>query len=225
MKLSTETLNVLKNFATINPNLAVDAGSTLRSMTEGKNLMAKAEVAETFDVPFAIYDLNEFLSAVHLVDDPQLEFNEDHVVIADGSGRMRTKYFYAERDVLTFPTKDLNMPDTEVSFTLDRNTLSKVNRAAAALGYEVMTVKPNGGSITLSVLDPKDETSNAFSIDVDGEYPEGVEFNFDFDIRVLKMIEEDYKVNLSSKLISQFVNESASLTYWCAVLKSSQFGD
>lgn len=226
MKLSNETLTVLKNYAGINPNLVVDEGSTIRTMTEGKNLMSKAEVPETFDVPFAIYDLNEFLSAIGLVDDPQLDFQSDHVVISDGGGRMRTKYFYAERDVLTYPTKDLNMPTTEVSFSLDKNTLAKVNRAAAVLGYEVMTVRPNesAGVVTLSVLDPKDETSNAFSIDVEGEYPEGVDFNFDFDIRVLKMIEEDYIVRLSSKLITQFVNKDASLSYWCAVLKSSNFG-
>ena len=66
MKLSNETLELLKNFSTINQNLLIKAGNTISTMSAMKNIVAKADVAETFTQEVAIYDLNEFLSAVSL---------------------------------------------------------------------------------------------------------------------------------------------------------------
>ena len=66
MKLSEHTVDVLKNFATINQNLVIKEGSTLTTMSAMKNIVAKAEVEESFDKEVAIYDLNEFLASISL---------------------------------------------------------------------------------------------------------------------------------------------------------------
>ena len=61
LKLSQETLGVLKNFASLNSNILVRPGSTLSTVTPVKNVMAEATVEETFDTEFGIWDLNKFL--------------------------------------------------------------------------------------------------------------------------------------------------------------------
>ena len=81
MKLSNETVSVLKNFSTINQNLVIKSGSTITTMSAMKNIVAKADVKEDFPQDFAIYDLNEFLSVISLFTNPELEFKDDFVIV------------------------------------------------------------------------------------------------------------------------------------------------
>ena len=83
MKLSNETVSVLKNFSTINQNLVIKSGHKIATMSAMKNIVAKAEVIEEFPQEFAIYDLNEFLSAISLFSKPELEFENDFVMITE----------------------------------------------------------------------------------------------------------------------------------------------
>ena len=76
MKISKETLEVLKNFSAINPNLVICEGSKLSTIADAKNIMAAVNVSESFPKKVGIYDLNEFLSALSLIEDPEFEFGE-----------------------------------------------------------------------------------------------------------------------------------------------------
>lgn len=224
MELTEKTLQVLKNYASINPNVVISQGNTIKTVTEAKNLLSRAELDVEFPVTFGVYDLSEFLSVVSLLDSPRLDFKDSHVLISDGVGRSRIKYFYSDPDILTTPTKDIIMPESQVKFTLDRETLHRIKRAASVLGHGEMSVSSGGGVIVLSVIDNNDKTSNVFSIDVDGTF-DSDKFNFVFNISNLKMIDGDYDVSISSKLISHFVNKETSIEYWCALEKSSTYGE
>ena len=105
MKLSKETLSVLKNFATINGNILIKTGNRLSTISAQKNVMASTTVSENFDSDFGIYDLNEFLGVYSLfADDPELAFDEKFVTVANGKSKV--KYFAADPSVLASPTKD-----------------------------------------------------------------------------------------------------------------------
>jgi len=125
---------------------------------------------------------------------------------------------------LTTPQKDITMPSADVSFTLDNDTLNKLKRAASTLGHSEVSITGQDGVLSLSVVDSQNMTSNAFSIDVDGTYPDGAVFNFILSINNLKMLPGDYEVQISSKLISQFSNKEVDLKYWIALEKTSTFG-
>ena len=224
MELSDTTLQVLKNYATINPNIVITEGSTVKTISVARNVLSKAELPEEFPASFGIYDLSEFLNVLSLVDSPRLKFEKDYVTVGDSTGRSSVKYFFSDPEMLTSPGKDINMPDAEVKFTLDTDTLGKVKRAAAALGHDEISISPTTGAIRLSVIDSKDATSNAFSIDVEGEYPEGVDFNFIMNVSNLKVINEDFAVGISSKLISQFKSTQSAIEYFIALEKSSTYG-
>lgn len=223
MELKESTLQVLKNFSTINLNLIVEPGNVVKTITEAKNVLAEATLEESFPVGFGIYDLNEFLSVVSLVDNPTLKFDENYVIISDSSGRSKSKYFFSDTEMLTAPSKAITMPSTDVNFTLDSETLSRLKRASSALGHTNVSITPSDGALELSIVDPQNTTSNTFSIMVDGEYSEA-KFNFVLNISNLKIVDGDYDVSISSKLISNFVNKSTAVQYWVAMEKSSTFG-
>lgn len=224
MELTDSTVNILKNYATINPNIVVDEGNTLKTISVARNVLSQVTVTETFPQGFGIYDLNEFLSVLSLVDSPNLTFESDYVVVGDATGRSRVKYFFSDPEMLTSSGKDINMPETEIKFTLDSDTLNRVKRAAAALGHDEVSIRPSNGAISISVVDTKNATSNAFSIDVEGTYPEGVDFNFILNVNNVKVINEDFDVEISSKLISHFSSKQSTIEYFIALEKSSTYG-
>ena len=224
MELSENTLNVLRNFSGINQNIMIRSGNNIKTMSETRNMIATADVSEQFTKDFGIYDLNEFIGVMGLVDTPSLKFEDDFVIVSDSSGRSKIKYFYAAEETLTTATKDVNMPEADVKFTLDNDTLNRLKKAASTLGHSEVSIKAKDGVLSLSVVENQNATSNAFSIDIDGEFKQDAVFNFIISISNLKILPGDYDVEISSKLITQFKNKELPLTYWIALEKSSTYG-
>lgn len=223
MQLSEQTLEVLNNFKTIQPNIVFREGSVLKTMADAKNVMASADIDIGIPSEFGIYDLSEFLATLNLVDSPVLDLKKDHALVRSTSGRSRIKYYFSDPDMLTSPAKDIKMPSTEVSFMLDVDTLSKLKKAAATLGHEMLTITPSDGALELSVCDIENSTSNAFSIDVAGQF-EG-DFRFVMNMNNLKLMMTDYDVTISKKLISNFISRDPNtpVQYWVALEKSSSY--
>ena len=224
MELSENTLQILRNFSGINQNLLIKPGSNIKTISEARNVVATADVTESFEKDFGIYDLNEFIGVMGLVDTPTLKFEDDFVTVSDSTGRSKVKYFYAAEETLTSPAKDVNMPDGDVKFTLDNDTLNKLKKAASTLGHNEVSIKANDGILSLSIVENQNATSNAFSIDIDGEFKQDAVFNFIISISNLKILPGDYEVEISSKLITQFKHKGLNVTYWIALEKSSTYG-
>lgn len=224
MELSEGTLQVLKNFASINSNIVIKQGNTLKTISEAKNVLASANILEDLPMDFGIYDLNQFLNVLSLVDVPRLNFTDNYVTIGDSTGRTQIKYFYSDIEMLTGPpSKDIQLSSEDVKFTLDNDTLNRIKRAASALEHTALAVSSSSGVVRLSVVDPENSTSNTFSIDVDGEFTED-NFNMIINISNLKMLPGNYDVSLSSDFISQFTNTENKIRYWIALEKSSTYG-
>ena len=224
MELSENTLNILRNFSGINQNILIKTGTNLKTISEARNVVATADVTEEFPKDFGIYDLNEFIGVMGLVDTPTLKFDEDYVTVSDSSGRSKVKYFYAAEETLTSPTKIITMPEPDVKFTLDNSTLNKLKKAASTLGHSEVSIRAKDGVLSLSVVENQNATSNAFSIDIDGEFKQDAVFNFIISISNLKILPGDYEVEISSKLITQFKNKEIPLKYWIALEKTSTYG-
>ena len=218
MKLSTETISVLKNFSTINANLMVKAGSSLSTMSAMKNIVAKAEVTEEFLSDFAIYDLNEFLSALSLFGKPDLEFDNDFVIITEEGTSKSLKYWFSDPSVVTTPSKEISMPSTELTFNLSSDTLNEITKAAAVIGVPDMAL--SGGK--LMVTDKKNSTANAYETSLDvGDV--AAEYKFWFKVENLKVMPGAYDVEVSSKKISHFTNTKIGVQYWIALEPESSY--
>ena len=223
MKLSNETVTVLKNFSTINQNLVIKPGNNISTMSAMKNIVAKAKVKEEFTQEFAIYDLNEFLASLSLFDNPDLDFKDDFVVISNGA---HLKYWYSDPSVVTTPMKEVTMPESEVSFTLESNMISDVQKAAAVIGAPDMVLEAmSTGVAVLKVTDKKNTTANdyAVKIDVNNEDGKDVPYKFWFKVENLKLLPGTYNVAVSSKNISHFVNTKVDVDYFIALEPESKY--
>ena len=223
MKLSEHTIEVLKNFATINQNLVIKEGSTLTTMSAMKNIVAKADVEESFDKEVAIYDLNEFLASISLFTSPILEFNEGFVTIKEeNSPKNSLKYFYSDPSVVTSPNKTITMPSKEVEFTLNGENLNKLKRAAGVIQAPDLVLEKKDTDVFLTVKDKKNDTANTFSIDVDTK-TEGSNFKFFYKVENLKVMEGNYDVEISSKNISHLKSTNKDVEYWVALEPESSY--
>ena len=227
MNLSNETVSVLKNFSTINQNLVIKKGSNISTMSAMKNIIASAEVKENFPVDFAIYDLNEFLAALSLFEKPDLDFHDDFVVMTEnGSTGKSLKYWYSDPSVVTSPTKEITMPESEVSFTLENNMLVNVQKAAAVIGAPDMALEAMSvGKALLKVTDKKNSTANDYAVGVDVTNEDGKDlpYKFWFKVENLKLLSGSYNVAVSSRNISHFVNSNVNIYYWIALEPESKY--
>ena len=214
MKLSNDTREVLKNYSTINANLLVTSGNQIATMSQMKNIVSKATLPDTFETEFAIYDLNEFLSAMSLFDDPELDFGDSSVKISQGGQSLN--YFYSDPTVVTTPKSDITMPDPDAIFTLKQSVFNQVLKASSVLGVPDMVLDVNEtGQMNLRVSDRKNDTSNSFSVEVgEGGTPNQ---KFFFKVENLKLLSGDYEVKVSSKGISNFKNVNKDVEYFIAL--------
>ena len=118
MKLSEKTLTLLKNFSNINQSILFKQGSSLRTISVMKNILAEATIDEDLPTDFGIYDLGQFLNGLALHTRPELDFqNEGYVYIKEG--RMRSKYFFADPKVIvTPPEKEITLPSDDFAITV-----------------------------------------------------------------------------------------------------------
>jgi hypothetical protein len=221
MKLSDNTLTILKNFAGINNSILVKEGNRLRTISVAKNILAEADISEEFPRDFAIYDLNQFLNGLSLHQDPDLDFKEESY-LSIREGKRRVKYFFADPNVIIAPPeKEINLPSQDVCFQLDSASLEKLVKAAAVYQLPDLSAIGEAGVVKLVVRDKKNDTSNEYAIVV-GETDQ--EFTFNFKVENIKIIPGAYDVVVSSKLLSQFTNTRYNLTYYIALEPDSTFG-
>ena len=221
MKLSESTLSVLKNFSTINQSILFKQGRKLRTISVMKNILAEATIDEELPKDFGIYDLNQFLNGMGLHQSPELDFaNDSYVVIKEG--KMRTKYFFADANVIiTPPDKPIELPSEDVTFDLSTDQLDKLLKAAAVYQLPDLSAVGENGVVKLVVRDKKNDTSNDFAITV-GETEST--FSFNFKVENIKILPGTYEVVVSQKLLSRFTSKNHDLTYFIALEPDSTFG-
>jgi len=219
MKISKETLSVLKNFATINGNILIKAGNRLSTISAQKNVMASTTVQENFDGEFGIYDLNEFLGVYSLFDaDPELAFDEKFVTVANGKSKV--KYFAADPSVLASPTKDALPVDEDIKFDLPRSAYDMIMKTSSVLRSGDVSFIGDGSNVSVVVADKKNATSNSWDATL-GTTDKVFKVNFRIDN--FKMLDGDYVVSISKKRISKFASKMNDLTYFIAVEADSTF--
>jgi len=224
MKLSKHTLSMLKNFSDINMSIEIKEGNILRTVSVQKNILAQAELEDSFPQDFAIYELNRFLGAVSLFDDPEFQFNGKSANI--GTTKHSVDYVYCDPSmIVTPPENNITFPDPEVKFTLSQDALSQIMKASNVLGTPEIAIEggphPND-VIRLKALDVSNDSTDTFKVVLDEK--SGHTFRFVFKTENMKMIPGNYDVEISSKGISHFILQGQKLEYWIATESTSSFG-
>ena len=222
MKLSDKTINLLKNFSSINQSILIKEGDSIRTISVMKNILAEAKVPEEFPKDFGIYDLNQFLNAISSLHiNPELDFsNNEYLLIREG--KKRNRFFFADPNVIVSPPeKSITLPSEDVSFELDTQVLGTLMKAAAIYQVPDLSVVGEAGVVKLVVHDKKNDTSNTHE-EIVGETNE--EFCFNFKVENIKILPGTYEVVVSKKLLSRFESKNHELTYYIALEPDSSFG-
>jgi hypothetical protein len=213
MKISDKTKNVLENFSNINSSIVVKKGNVLKTVSPQKNIIAVYECEESFEHNFAIYDLGQFLGGLTIFKDADFDFsNEKYVVIS--SGKSKVKYYYCDASLITTSQKELPDLTVDVQFNLSNDILNSINKAAKIYDLTDISLTGDGTEMSLIVKDKEDVTSNNFSVVVGTT---SKIFTANFKVENLKIIPDNYTVQISFPNVSTFISSNHKLTYLIAL--------
>ena len=217
MKIDQNTINVLKNFSTINPSIAINKGNVIKTMSPSKTIVAKSVVSSDFPRNFAIYNLGRFISIISTFNDPEFTFFDKHVDISEGNSVIH--YVYADESVIIqAPEKDLVMPTVNITFTLTNDDLRNVEKAASILSLPMLIVSGNDGKLFVQTADLDKPTGDVYAIQI-GETD--LKFKAVFKRENIKMVPGDYSVDICPRMAKFYTQ---NLEYFVAIeAKYSEF--
>lgn len=222
MKLSKDTLDVLKNFASINSGIEFKKGNTIRTMSSGKTVLAKASLKDEFPQDFCVYDLNQFLSVHSMFDNTEIDFDEKNVIFKFGPKKSTTYRKTVKEMIVTAPDKELSLPSVDIAFTLTKEDLADLLKSASILQSPHIAVLSKDDKIVLSTFNAKDDSAHTNHIEVSSGNQK--KFKMVFLTENLKMIPGSYDVEISAKGLASFKNKSVDIQYWIATeSKESKF--
>ena len=212
--ISKSTIEVLKNFCSINKSIVIKPGNKISTLSINKNILAIADVEESFDSQISIYDLGVFLGGLSLFDAPKIDTTQsNYVTVSDQTGRSKTRFFYADPDIITQPPeKEITIPSEDVKFRLEAGVLQQLQRAASVYQLPDLCLFCSDGTMNLCVTDKKNDTSNSYSVEV-GESDD--EFCYCFKVENLKLLAGDYNVTISKQNVALF--QGAGIKYFIAL--------
>jgi hypothetical protein len=224
MKLSNETISVLKNFGAINQGILFKKGKTLKTVSSHKNILAEVDIKEDIPAEFGIYDLNNFLSVISLhKDDPSFEFDDKQVTIVGNKGRSKIKYRFTPANmIVTPPEKALTMPDAEIKFDLTAEDFDWVLRAAGVLASPQIAIESDGKKVSIVTLDLQNDSAHTDALEIANGNGNKYKMIFKTE-NITKVLAGTYEVSISSKGISHFKNKNLPLQYWITTEQCSKF--
>lgn len=224
MQLSNETISILKNFGNINPGIHFKTGNTLKTVSVHKNILAEATISENIPVDFGIYDLNNFLSVVSLHKDiPNFEFDDKHVMIIGKGSRSVIKYRFCDPTmIVTPPDKNIIMPDPEITFSLSAEDFSWIMKTASVLSSPHIGIESDGNKIYIVTNDLQNDSAHTESLEIaDGN---GISYKMIFKTEnLVKILQGNYSVDISSKGVSFFKNQDIDLKYFITLENGSYY--
>ena len=212
--ISKPTIEVLKNFCSINKSIVIKPGNQIATLSINKNILAIADVEEQFESQISIYDLGVFLGGLSLFDQPKIDTSDsNYVTVSDQRGKSKTRFFYADPDIITQPPeKEITIPSVDVKFRLEAGVLQQLQRAAMVYQLPDLCLYGDGTEMSLCVTDKKNDTSNSYSVQVGASDDE---FCYCFKVENLKLLAGDYNVTISKQNVALF--QGSGIKYFIAL--------
>ena len=218
MKLSKQTLEILKNFGSINQSILFKSGQKQSTISSAKTTLAIAEFEESFPESFAIYDLNQFIGIISLFNDPEIEIDGKYVSIK--SEKQEVRYRTCEPTLVASLSKEPTFPKVDISFEMSKEILGKISNAISMLKSEHIAFEGNGSEIVVCTHSIDDSTSSVASFTI-GETTEIFTLIFKYDM--LKLMQGDYFIQISKQKLTKWINKNNNVSYMIPASKNSTF--
>jgi len=219
MKLSKESIEILKNFGQINSNAWFIAGNTQKTMAPAKTSVVVATLPDAFDDEFGIYDMREFLNVLGMFASPELTFENGVLSISENS--VNVKYRTTDKALLSDYPNTVKFPQTDFTFNVTQTLKNSIDKAAKTLGLNEVAFVSKDGKFVANVYDKTTPSSNIFTVELADKFEE--DFSVVFNLDNMKMIDGDYSVEVSKKKITKWVNNNGSYVMFLGIEPSSEF--
>ena len=214
MKLSEETLEILKNFSAINNGIYFEQGNTIKTVSPGKTILANAKVQENFPLDFGIYDLNKFLGAHSLFENPDIEFESNYLLMKQTE--VSAKFLYCDSSlVVRPPDKKLELPSVDLSFSMSKSVYDSVVKAAMVLQVPEIAIVGDGSEVKFVAFDSKNNLTDTFNYKI-----AETDQNFTIVFKVenfSKLMSKDYNIFIALKGLAKFESTDGSLICHVAI--------
>lgn len=216
MKLSENMMNTMKNFSTINASLVLKRGKIQRSMSSDKSVLVEAEFEDDIPKEFGIYDLNQFLGNITTMNAPNLSFADTSVTMNDGEVEL-VYYSCSPNLIVSPPDKELVMKNVDVEFSLTSNLLQKLLKLATMNNFPNLSIIGKNGKFHANCHDVKNDTSNSLRTSLSlGDY-NGNDFIATFKVENIKIIPDDYNIEVMLAGFAKFTSKNHKLKYYIAL--------
>lgn len=213
MKLSEFTMTALKNFSTINDGIVLYPGSLIKTVNEEETIWAEAEVEDAFPAEFGIYDLNNFLGNITTLNNPELTFDNLEAKLSDGTFTLLYRGRVSSLIKSPPPKGRIQFDSPDVTFDLSKDVLNKLLKLSAMNGLPFLTlIGDEKGDLLIQTHEKGNPDSNLAYIPV-GKHT-GEPFSTTFKVDNLKILPDDYVVELKKGAFARFSSKSRKLKYY-----------
>lgn len=223
MKLSESTLEVLKNFSTINQGIVIQPGKVIKTIGKSKNILAEYVADEEFKQKFGIYELTSLLAVLTLEKDtPEIEFNSKSMKIVSLAGRRKMEYRFCDEEMITTPPeKGIQMPKAEIKFEISADDFATIERSVRVLSSQNIAIVSDGKKIYVKNYDATNDAAATSELEICES--NGDIYNMIFKEESWKMIPGSYEVSVSSKGVAHFKHKERNLQYWVTTEAGSTY--
>jgi len=128
--------------------------------------------------------------------------------------------------MLSYPTKNINVPEAKVTFNLSKEDVSNIVSVSSKLSAPDLSIKNDDGMIVATVYDSKGGSGNTYTIEL-CDYTG--DFNFDVHLKTenLKLLPKDYIVSVFGKKspLVHFKSNDNKNEYFIAIERTSMVED
>lgn len=215
MKLSEKTINVLKNFSSINQSIQIKKGKTLKTISPLRTIFVEATIDEDFTEEFALYDLNKLLAKVSLYKDAELGFGTDKVTIKDKNKSDYIKYC-SPKVIVVPPEKSISLGAADCSFSLSKEDLDWMRKSAGISGSPNFVFESDGEVVNFIATDIKDDAADQSKIEI-AKAEDGKKFKVVMKVENFKLIDGSYDVSIAKKGLALFKHKEQNISYYIAI--------
>ena len=212
-------MDVLKNFQSINPSMAFHPGTMLSTIAISRKIMAFAEVDQSLEAEFGIYELGKFFSAISIFKNPVIKVDKQLIHISENNKSLN--YVTCDiRDIITPPeTMEKKLPFIDDTFRLTDITIKNTLKAAAVLSHPHIVFEAKGGKLRISTQNVDKPTHESYS-EVLGDQKK--DYKIVLKTENIKVLPGDYDVNICFKAKLVQMTGDKIMYFLAAEAKQSQ---
>lgn len=193
-------LSVLKNFSTINASMLIRP-DRLEIINDNQSCIAKYVFEKPYDFEaYGIYNLNEFLSVLGMIKNPEITVHEKYLTIKQGNTKV--KYYTTPENLIPVVrslNKVLSAAKFDMAFNLPAEKLASIFKAATVLQLEWLFFETDGKKIRLTLANKLESSDSSFEVVIDDGIKENnIAKTAKVPVCDLKLMPGDYFIEIAS---------------------------